>query len=93
MCTLKNKWYGERAKRKRNLVYKRITGTEGYFDSRMVYIAKIGPQKKRIRHLASMDQDGPNHKYLTDEGASVISPRFSPSEQKIAYMQYEPKSK
>ncbi len=74
-------------------VYKRITGTEGYFDSRMVYIAENGPQRKRSRRLALMDQDGANHKYLSDEGTSIISPRFSPSEQKIAYMQYEPKSK
>ncbi|MEI8320859.1 MAG: Tol-Pal system beta propeller repeat protein TolB [Alphaproteobacteria bacterium] len=76
-----------------DIVYKRVTGTEGYFDSRIVYIAETGPQLKRMRRLALMDQDGANHQYLTDEDVSVITPRFSPTEQKVAYMQYEKKSK
>ena len=30
-------------------VYKRITGEEGYFDTRIVYISETGPLKKRIK--------------------------------------------
>ncbi len=69
-------------------VYKRLTGEDGYFDSRVVYISENGPPQKRIKRLAIMDQDGANHKYLTDGNTLVLTPRFSPTEQKITYMSY-----
>lgn len=70
-------------------IYKRLTGEDGYFDSRIVYIAESGPHMARVKRLAIMDQDGSNHKYLTDGRSLVLTPRFSPTEQKIAYMSYE----
>ncbi len=69
-------------------IYKRLTGENGYFDSRIVYIAESGPPQGRIKRLAIMDQDGFNHHYLTDGRAIVLTPRFSPNEQLIAYMAY-----
>ncbi|NCT41619.1 MAG: Tol-Pal system protein TolB [Alphaproteobacteria bacterium] len=70
-------------------IYKRLTGEEGYFDSRIVYVAESGPFNRRAKRLAIMDQDGANHKYLTDGNSLVLTPRFSPTEQKITYMSYE----
>lgn len=70
-------------------VYKRITGEDGYFDSRIVYVSETGPATKRIKRLAIMDQDGANHRYLTDEGTLVLTPRFSPSAQEVTYMSYK----
>ncbi len=72
-------------------IYSRLTGEDGYFDSRIVYIAESGSPTQRVKRLAIMDQDGANHKYLTDGRALVLTPRFSPSEQKVAYMSYEGK--
>ncbi len=69
-------------------IYKRITGENGYFDSRIVYIAESGPANARVKRLAIMDQDGYNHKYLTDGRALVLTPRFSPNMQLITYMAY-----
>ena len=69
-------------------IYKRLTGEDGYFDTRIVYIAESGSLKKRIKRLAIMDQDGKNHKYLTDGRDLVLTPRFSPTRQQIAYMSY-----
>ena len=46
-------------------VYKRITGEEGYFNTRIVYISESGPIRRRVKRLAIMDQDGENHKFLT----------------------------
>jgi TolB protein len=69
-------------------IYKRLTGEDGYFDSRIVYIAENGPPQRRIKRLAIMDQDGANHKYLTDGRNLVLTPRFSPVEPKITYMSY-----
>ena len=47
-------------------IYKRLTGESGYFDSRIVYVAESGPDTHRIKRLAIMDQDGEDHKFLTD---------------------------
>ena len=69
-------------------VYKRITGEEGYFDSRIVYVSETGPKAQRIKRLAIMDQDGENHKNLTDGSSLVLTPRFSPITQEITYMSY-----
>ncbi len=69
-------------------IYKRLTGEQGYFDTRIVYVSETGPAKKRVKRLAIMDQDGANHKYLTDGAALVLTPRFSPNTQSILYMSY-----
>jgi TolB protein len=69
-------------------IYKRITGEEGYFDSRIVYISESGPQDRRVKRLAIMDQDGENHRFLTDGSNLVLTPRFSPSTQEITYLSY-----
>jgi len=69
-------------------IYKRITGEEGYFDTRIVYISESGPEQRKIKRLAIMDQDGENHHFLTDGKDLVLTPRFSPSRQEITYMSY-----
>ena len=69
-------------------IYKRITGEDGYFDSRVVYVAESGNKKRRTKRLAIMDQDGENHKFLTDGSQLVLTPRFSPNSQEILYMSY-----
>ncbi len=69
-------------------VYERLTGEIGYFDTRIAYIAESGPAKKRVKRLAIMDQDGANHRFLTDGSNLVITPRFSPSHQELTYLSY-----
>jgi TolB protein len=69
-------------------IYKRITGEDGYFETRIVYVGESGPLSKRIKRLAIMDQDGENNRYLTDGGNLVLTPRFSPSTQDITYLSY-----
>ncbi len=69
-------------------IYKRLTGEEGYFDTRIVYIAEEGPQNRRSKRLAIMDQDGGNHRFLTDGSVTVLTPRFSPTTQEITYLAF-----
>ncbi|HEU4987904.1 MAG TPA: Tol-Pal system beta propeller repeat protein TolB [Rhizobiaceae bacterium] len=70
-------------------IYERLTGEKGYFDTRIVYIDESGPKNQRVKRLAIMDQDGANHRYLSDGRAIVMTPRFSPTRQEITYMSYE----
>jgi TolB protein len=71
-----------------DMVYSRLTGEGAYFDSRVVYVSETGPKAKRIKRLAIMDQDGANHRFLTNGQSIVLTPRFSPSQQSIVYMSY-----
>jgi len=69
-------------------VYTRLTGEGPYFDSRVVYVSETGPKAKRIKRLAIMDQDGANHRFLTNGQTIVLTPRFAPNQQSIVYMSY-----
>ena len=72
-----------------DLVYARLTGETGYFDSRIVYVSETGAKTKRIKRLAVMDQDGANHRFLTQGQNIVLTPRFAPSQQTITYMSFQ----
>lgn len=69
-------------------IYKRLTGEDGYFDTRIAYIAESGPQTRRVKRLAIMDQDGYGNKYLTDGSDLVLTPRFSPTLQELTYLAF-----
>ncbi|MEN0000985.1 MAG: Tol-Pal system beta propeller repeat protein TolB, partial [Pseudomonadota bacterium] len=69
-------------------IYERLTGEQGYFDTRVVYVAESGPRNQRVKRLAIMDQDGANQRFLTNGSDIVLTPRFSPSRQEITYMDF-----
>jgi len=69
-------------------VYQRLTGEKGYFDTQIVFIDETGPKDKRNKRLAMMDQDGANLRLLSQGRELVLTPRFSPTTQEVAYMQY-----
>lgn len=69
-------------------IYKRVTGEEGYFDTRIAYVSESGPGNARVKRIAIMDQDGANNRYITDGRTIALTPRFSPTLQEIVYMAY-----
>jgi TolB protein len=69
-------------------IYERVTGEKGYFDTRIVFISETGPAIKRVKRLAIMDEDGANPNFLTRGDYMVLTPRFNPTAQMIAYMSY-----
>jgi len=72
-----------------DVVYSKITGEGGYFDSRVVFVSESGPKNARLKRLAVMDYDGANVAYLTDSNALVLAPRFSPTGDRIVYTSFE----
>ena len=70
-------------------VFTRITGEKGFFDS-----PRRVRRRERLRRRSAasasriMDMDGANVKYLTRGDKLVVTPRFSPSAQQIAYMSF-----
>ena len=69
-------------------IFTRVTGEKGFFDSHVAFVDETGPAEKRRKRLAIMDVDGANVRYLTRGDELVVTPRFSPSAQQIAYMSF-----
>jgi TolB protein len=71
-----------------DVIYERLLGEKGYFDTRICYIAATGPRDRRTKRLAIMDQDSENNRFLTDGTWLVLTPRFHPTRDEIAFMSY-----
>ena len=71
-----------------DVIYERLLGEKGYFDTRIVYIAGTGPRNKRIKRLAIMDQDSANNRMLTDGSWLALTPRFNPTRDQIVFMSF-----
>jgi len=71
-----------------DIVYERLTGEKGYFDTRIIYVSEEGLKTQRVKKLAIMDQDGFNTKYLTLGNELVLTPRFNPKNQMVTYLSY-----
>lgn len=71
-----------------DVIYERLLGEKGYFDTRIVYVSLTGPRGRQTRRLAIMDQDGANHRFLTDGSWTVLTPRFAPTRDQICFMSY-----
>ena len=70
-------------------IYSRLTGEGPYFDSQVVYVSETGPKKNRTKRLAMMDQDGANHRFITNGQSLVLTPRFAPNRQTVVFMSFE----
>jgi len=68
--------------------FSQLTGFKGFFDSRVAFVDESGPKSNRVKKLAIMDWDGANVRYLTRGQELVLTPRFSPNGQQLAYMAY-----
>ena len=73
-----------------DLIFTRITGEKGFFDTRIVFVDETGSKDNRHKRLAIMDQDGANIRYITHGDDLVVTPRFSPSSLDITYMSISP---
>jgi TolB protein len=70
-------------------IYRQLTGIDGYFDTRVVFVSETGPKDKRVKKLAIMDQDGANVRTITNGRNIVLTPRFSPTGPEITYMEFD----
>ena len=70
-------------------IYTRLTGEGPYFDSQVIYASETGPKNNRTKRLAIMDQDGANHRFITNGQSLVLTPRFAPNRQTITFMAFD----
>ncbi|QEO17135.1 Tol-Pal system beta propeller repeat protein TolB [Acetobacter vaccinii] len=71
-----------------DVIYQRMLGEKGYFDTRIAFISRSGPRGHQRTRLAIMDQDGANARMLTAGNWLTITPRFSPVKDQLAFMSY-----
>ncbi|ASL41462.1 MULTISPECIES: Tol-Pal system beta propeller repeat protein TolB [Acetobacter] len=71
-----------------DVIYQRMLGEKGYFDTRIAFISRSGPRGHQRTRLAVMDQDGANARMLTTGKWLTLTPRFSPVKDQIAFMSY-----
>ena len=69
-------------------VYEKLTGANGYFDSKIIFVAESGPRGHRVKQLEIMDQDGYGGEYLpVHSSGELLTPRYSPTGQEVAYLE------
>ena len=68
--------------------FERISGSAGYFDSTVAYVAETGTRTSPVKRLAIMNWDATDHRYLTQGESTVLSPRLSPDGERIAYVSF-----
>jgi TolB protein len=70
------------------MVYEKLTGAPGTFDTRIAYVARTGSGNAEVTRIAVMDSDGLNHDYVTPGGTSAITPRLAPRGDRLAYVSW-----
>jgi TolB protein len=69
-------------------VFERLTGETGFFDTRIVFVDETGPKDKRRKRLAMIDQDGANFRALSNGDELLVTPRYSPRGNQVAFMAF-----
>ena len=68
--------------------YTKFTGNPPLFDSRIAYVAQSGRDESPTKRIAVMDFDGASHSFITSGDATVLTPRWSPTADRIAYTSF-----
>ena len=71
-----------------DVIYQRLLGEKGYFDTRIVYISSQGPRERRTGGSRSWTRTARTTRYLSDGSWLALTPRFNPKRDEIVYMSY-----
>ncbi len=68
-----------------DLIYEKLTGDQGVFSTRIVYVNRNGERFK----LIIADSDGYNEQTVLDQNEPIMSPSWSADGKQIAYVSFE----
>jgi TolB protein len=71
-----------------DVVFERLTGDKGFFDTRIVFVDETGSKEKRRKRLAIIDQDGANFRAISSGDELLVTPRFSPQGDRVTFMAF-----
>ena len=69
-----------------NSVYKKLTGEDGYFHTKLFYTCQYGPATNKIRRIAQIDIDGANCRVLTPVQQEALIPKGTKTGNKVTYI-------
>lgn len=72
-----------------DLIFEKLTGVKGAFDTRIAYVSASGPAKNQTYQLIVSDADGYNPRTIVSSRKPVMSPSWSPDARQVAYVSYE----
>ena len=72
-----------------NLIFEEITGIKGVFDTKIAYISTENKDNRKIYKLHVADIDGFNSVAIYKSSKQLMSPTWSPKNDKIAYVSFE----
>ena len=72
-----------------NVIFESITGIEGIFDTKIAYISTEKTKERNIYKLHVADVDGFNSVTIYKSTKQLMSPTWSPKNNKIAYVSFE----
>jgi TolB protein len=75
-----------------DIIYEKITGEPGAFNTRIAYVTREGPPGvKPVYKLQVADSDGVNPQTVVRSPESLMSPAWSPDSKRMAYVSFEDK--
>lgn len=72
-----------------DIVYEKLTGERGAFNTRIAYISKEGPRRNATYKLLVADSDGVNARAIVVSQEPLMSPAWSPDATRLAYVSFE----
>lgn len=72
-----------------DIIFEKLTGMPGAFDTRVAYITVNKNKEKKVHTLQIADADGYNAQILLESPEPLLSPSWSPDGKKIAYVSFE----
>lgn len=71
-----------------DLVYQKLTGVRGYFDTQIAYIAGHGLGDARTFKLLVCDSDGKHPRVIASSKEPLMAPAWSPDRKQLAFVGY-----
>ena len=72
-----------------DLVYEKLTGVPGYFNSQIAYVVATGLLASRVFQIVVADADGFGPVTVATSREPLLSPTWSPDRKQLAYVGYE----